>query len=425
MKNRVSSILLASFVLAGCQTTVASQSKPGGFAVDYNTGAEMPQKARPNDATLSLYNDKRISFINRWRSKGWMYTIKPKGNAVPFEFAPNLPSARLDKEMETGFLYSYLFYDNGVVKYNGKAKDGRFNRNITDEMYFYTHSSGKSITSYVLGHAICEGYIGSINETIDWPMMSNTIYQGQPLKDLLNMRAGDQHTVDKRHSHYIMGAKVHHRDMGLDTIGELLEGTKKRGRNVFYNNVLADVLANYTAFKAGNNYDELMRKVFQDKIKIKHPVQFEMHRKSQLKSGARSKYYGQMQTRASYSYFITRLDFLRVATAMMKDYQDQTCVGKYMKQIQEQAEPWYQNRHNSRDADLWLNNYATKYGGQFYIGFRGINRKRNIFGTEGRNGQNILIDMDNSRIVVTNSGATGWNTRTLMLNVIRDGKLPK
>lgn len=424
MKNRVSSILLASFVLAGCQTTLDPQSKPKSLAVDYNTGWEMPEKARPNDATLSLYNNKRINFINRWRSKGWMYTIKPKGNAVPFEFVPNLPSARLDNEMEKGFLYSYLYYDNGVVKYNGKAKDGRFDRNITDEMHFYTHSSGKSITSYVLGHAICEGYISSIDETIDWPMMSNTLYQGQPLKDLLNMRAGDQHTIDKQHSHYIMGSNISHRDMGLDTIGELLEGTEKRGRNIFYNNSLADVLANYIAFKAGNDYDNLMRKVFQDKIKIKHPVQFEMHRKSLMKDGTRSKYYGQMQTRASYSYFITRLDFLRVATAMMKDYQDQTCVGKYMKQIQEQAEYWPQ-RNTSSTAPLWLNNYATKYGGQFYIDFKGIDSKRNIFGTEGRNGQNMLIDMDKGRIVVTNSGATGWNTKTLMLDVIRNGKLPK
>ena len=43
----------------------------------------------------------------------------------------------------------------------------------------------------------------------------------------------------------------------------------------------------------------------------------------------------------------------------------------------------------------------------------------------GYNGQNILIDLDNSRIVVTNSAATGWNVKTYMLNVISKGKLPK
>ena len=39
---------------------------------------------------------------------------------------------------------------------------------------------------------------------------------------------------------------------------------EKIGDEIFYNNVLADVIANYVAFKAGDNYDELMRKVFQN-----------------------------------------------------------------------------------------------------------------------------------------------------------------
>jgi len=44
--------------------------------------------------------------------------------------------------------------------------------------------------------------------------------------------------------------------------------------------------------------------------------------------------------------------------------------------------------------------------------------------TSGLHGQNILIDMDRSRIVVTQSAANAWNKRKFMLNVIRDGKLP-
>ena len=54
-------------------------------------------------------------------------------------------------------------------------------------------SVGKSITSYVTGHAICGGYIDSINsEMNDWPLIQNTLYDGQKLINLLNMAAGDQ-----------------------------------------------------------------------------------------------------------------------------------------------------------------------------------------------------------------------------------------
>ena len=66
-----------------------------------------------------------------------------------------------------------------------------------------------------------------------------------------------------------------------------------------------------------------------------------------------------------------------------------------------------------------INNFLN-----IYFDFKGL-KKRNIIGTEGYNGQNILIDLDNSRIVVTNSAATGWNVKTYMLNVIKKGKLPK
>ncbi|MDC1023171.1 hypothetical protein OAR00_01305 [Alphaproteobacteria bacterium] len=48
---------------------------------------------------------------------------------------------------------------------------------------------------------------------------------------------------------------------------------------------------------------------------------------------------------------------------------------------------------------------------------------RNIVLTAGKNGQNILMDMDNSRIVVTQSAATGWDRRAFLLDVIRDGQL--
>ena len=408
-------------------TSVIPQSNPGGPAVSHSRNEELPQNVRPNDNTISLYLDRKTAHIKHRQGQGRTYIVEPSGNALNFKFVPNIKSTVLEQQLSKGYILSYLFYEDGIVKYNGRAKDGRFRQDINNEMLFFTHSTGKSITSYIIGHAICEGYIDSIDELIDWPMMSKTLYQGQPLLDLLNMRAGDKHTIDEKRSHYIMGATKHHRHMGLNEIARLLEGTKKRGRKLFYNNFLTDVLANYIVFKSGEKYDYLMRKVFQEKVKIAHPIYYEKHASS---SGGSTKdknspdYYGQPQTLASYSFLMTRMDFLRVAVAIMKDYQSDSCEGNYLKQIQSKAESWYRGRHKSRNASLWLNNYAQKYGGQFYFDFRGM-KKRNIFGTEGYNGQNMLIDMDKSRIVVTNSSATAWDQRTFMLEVIRDGKLPK
>ena len=198
-----------------------------GKAVSYGGVNEMPEKARPNDATISLFEERKKRFIDNQRRKGDLYIIEPKGNAINFKYKKNLISLKLEKQLSKGFLLSYLFYDNGVVKYDGKAKDGRFKEDINNETLFFTHSTGKSITSYIVGHAICDGYISSIDEIIDWPLMKNTLYQGQPLRNLLNMNAGDKHVVDKDTSRF-MGSTEHHRDMGLDTIAYLLDGTKKK-----------------------------------------------------------------------------------------------------------------------------------------------------------------------------------------------------
>ena len=410
-------------LLCGCASHSLPQSNPNGPAVSYpNTYAEIPETARPNDATISLYEDRRRSFIRDRTMQGNMYQIRPKGNAIQFEIEPNIPSQALEKELTKGYILSYLYYSDGVIKYNGKAADGRFDVSLNDQTLFYTHSTGKSIVSYIVGHAICEGYIGSMDEVIDWPMMSNTLYQGQPLRNLLNMSAGDRHTVNDN-SLYVMGSSKHHREMGLDTIAALLSGTKRGSNQMFYNNFLSDVIANYVVFKSGDNYDNLIEKVFQDKIKIRDYVFIDKH-KTTPTNGNASPYYGQMQTRASYSFHITRMDLLRVGVAMMKDYQEQTCVGKYLKEAQSQAKSWYKYRPDFDNASLWMHNYASKYGAQFYFAFDGMSN-RNIMATEGYNGQNMMIDMDNSRIVVTNSAATAWDQRTFIINVIKDGKLPK
>ena len=55
---------------------------------------------------------------------------------------------------------------------------------------------GKSMVGYLAGHAICAGYIDSVDTKLnDWPLIQKTLYHDQKLIDLLNMSAGDQKFV--------------------------------------------------------------------------------------------------------------------------------------------------------------------------------------------------------------------------------------
>ena len=62
-----------------------------------------------------------------------------------------------------------------------------------------SNSVGKSLVSYVTGHAICEGYIENVDVVLDdWSVLDGTIYEGQKLIDLLNMNAGDHKYIGMR-----------------------------------------------------------------------------------------------------------------------------------------------------------------------------------------------------------------------------------
>ena len=66
---------------------------------------------------------------------------------------------------------------------------------------------------------------------------------------------------------------------------------------------------------------------------------------------------------------------------------------------------------------------STRYGGQFHTDVIGL-WNRNILVLNGANGQQIVIDMDNSRIVVINSGkSNNYDSYKLGFEPIKFGRI--
>ena len=106
----------------------------------------------------------------------------------------------------------------------------------------------------------------------------------------------------------------------------------------------------------------------------------------------------------------------------MDDYQNDTCVGKYLKEIYKRRIPKNLTEKKNEPA----NNRSKFYGGQFHMDYPGLKGKI-IFGMSGYGGQAILIDMENSRIVVLNSlhynnTKYKYNHKKLLINPIKKGK---
>ena len=124
-----------------------------------------------------------------------IYEVEPSSN--PYEFRSSLKEDKyLDKQLKKTALLSYLRFEDGQITVDKMSPKDRFGKFFNNETKLRSMSVGKTMTSYVAGHAICEGYIGSINSKLnDWPLIENTLYYDQEFINLLNMQAGDNKYV--------------------------------------------------------------------------------------------------------------------------------------------------------------------------------------------------------------------------------------
>lgn len=372
---------------------------------------QLPIELSPpaDDETLSLYFERRMNDPNRFDR----FEVHPARNANQFKVQIK-NSEFLKKQLSENSILSYLFYEKGTIFYDGLAPDNRFSFKLNNGTKYPSHSVGKSIVSYLVGHAICEGYIDSLDQNLsDWSLVEDTLYGQQPLIDILNMSARDHHVVTEARGMIKSGRWFNANFNIADLVASDLNGTTPNASNKFnYNGLATNIALNYVIFKTGKDWEQFLKNIFNEKVKIQHSVMFLKHRGSGSPDFTRGWYY----------FFATKYDYLRIAIAMMNDWQADNCVGKYLKTLVKQSVRNGRQRsaRNLKTPHMDIKSY--RYGGYFYLDFPGM-RNRNILGMAGYGGQDIFIDMDNLRIVVINSATTNYNWVELGYNAIRSGKL--
>jgi len=339
------------------------------------------------------------------------YEVEQSSN--PYEFNSNLIEEKyIDKQLEKTALISYLRFEDGQITVDKISPQDRFGKFIKEDTRLRGMSVGKTMTSYVAGHAICEGYIGSINSRLnDWPLIENTLYYDQELINLLNMQAGDEKYV--RSSEFLIPSNLYGVDDHVTDIKTYAAEFKnsKKGKSEFnYSAFSTQLVLNYVLFKTGNNFEKILEKTFKEKARIKHSVFF-------YKVPGSSKDRGD----ANIMFYATRYDYLRIAKAMLDDWQNDTCVGKYLKTIFKNRISKNNDRKKQRgDKMQWP--FAKGYAGQFQTHYTGINKDRPVMGMHGYGGQHIVIDFEKSRIVVTNALHENFNYKKIVYDPIKKGE---
>ena len=379
---------------------------------------QLPFEKNPNRDTLIYYIYKQLisHFNGDQNTHQWhKYEITPSKN--PYEFKSDLIEDKfVKKQMQTKALLSYLYFQDDHIIIDEITPKNRFGEFVNNETKLRSNSVSKSLVSYVLGHAICDGYIEGVDSTMnDWPLVENTLYENQKLIDLINMNAGDQKLIDSNSSTSSTGGGGFMGGYNTDTnsIYKTMNFFKniKKSKPVYnYHDLLPNIIFNYILFKSGNDFQKILDKVYKEKAKIKNSVYFYKLREREE--------YGN----ANNMFFATRYDYLRIAKAVMDDYQNDTCVGKYLKNIYEKRIP----KNNKKFSLEPHYQRSSSYGGYFHLDYPGL-KKRVVFGMSGYGGQTILIDVENSRIVVINSSHYNhtkykYNHKKLILNTIKKGK---
>jgi len=327
------------------------------------------------------------------------------------------------KDKKTG-LVSYLLWENNkiLIDQNRKSK--------YKKGYYPSHSVGKSLVSVVTGYAICEGYIDSVHRNIDYPTVKNTLYENQKLLNLLNMTAGDELIVGERFfkkdnpiegkgpnvntipikkvmKRYFKGSKRYEGSGWNTTTGQVSSGLVYN-----YSAMTTNVIMNYVIYKTGADWEKLLHKVFVEDAKVEKRVYFGKTLNKNKVGNRKSGEYGR------YSFYAQRYDYLRIAKLVLDHWNNNTCVGKYLKTM-------YENRVEKNEGirtKLKGNHMVTQsYGGQFHFDPIGIN-DRPILMMDGAYGQQVVIDFNYNKIITAHSTDRHYDYYSLIYSQLETDK---
>jgi len=356
----------------------------------------IPQRANPNLETvrhhMELYN-------NRGPKGRHDSEPSPSPRALKFNLRDE---PFIDRQLRKTFLASYLMYEKGEVVIDKISPQDRFGDLIDNDTLLYSMSLGKSVGSYLMGHAICKGYIESIDHKLsDWPIVANSLIAEASVRDVINAATGHQKYM-RNNEIFKQGTNVN--GYTIETLVKFeLPGSTPSRKRFEYGQLPANVALNYIDFKTDHQFESLMNEVFRDHVGLDGPLRF-----TQVRTG-----YSKTQGLIRANFLATRHDTLRIAIAMLEDWHSDNCVGKYLKDI-------YANRIGKGAKQSWGDGFSTSYGGFFHTDYPSIGDT--VMGMDGYGGIALLINFDDQRIVYAHAAHRDYAFKKIILDAVEDGQ---
>lgn len=398
---KLASILIALILVSPIADAAVKWNNSGEKDVGeiklWSDNSQIPESYNPNLATVrehfQRYNKRGVPRDERFASK-------PSNNPTQLIFNKKRASV-IQKELGRSFLASYIMYEKGKIVIDEKSPDNRLGDLFDDDTLLYSMSLGKSLGGYLMGHAICKGYIESVDQKLsDWPLAKNTLLAEITVREVLNSTLGDQEYRSLIPEYF----KTTDRDPGDVSISDVAFRElrdSKAGKKIFaYGQFPANVAWNYISFKTNLKFKDFLNDVMQNHIGLANRLK--------VNSGGGGEKDGPLQS----NFKATRYDTLRIGIAILKDWRDDTCVGKFLKDIYKSRVK--KGKYNMGDG------YSQSYAGFFHTGYPNV--KDTVMGMDGYGGIALLINFDDERIIYTHAIHRNYNYKKIVMKAIRDGK---
>jgi CubicO group peptidase (beta-lactamase class C family) len=267
---------------------------------------------------------------------------------------------------------------------------------VTDTTLIPSFSMAKSLTSTMVGYALCDGKIKDLNDKVAQyvPELSETVYGKSSIKNILQMASGANASGQNGEPHAGFSAQL--RDHKISQLEGLLKYKDQQtrlfkkvepGDSFDYKNLDTATLSFVIEKATGQPFHKWYEATLLKNAGLQHPTGWLLDKDQRAIAHA--------------YFFAAQDDWIRLAIHSLDLLKGKagTCMQDYMTKA-------------TRDRIRVLSNSQfNEYGYQFWAGIPGM--RKDVFWKAGFGGQFIGIDPTTERIVVVSS--TDWSTQAFSL----------
>lgn len=287
--------------------------------------------------------------------------------------------------------------DKGQVVYR-RNRDG-----VNDDSLVISYSMAKSLTSLMVGHALCNGHIKDLDDKLgDYvPELADTVYGRSSIRHVLNMASGAD--ASGKHGEPYAGVDADTRNQKISYLEILLKykdskrrlfGTLAPGDSFDYKNVDTAALSLLVEKATQRPFQQWYAETLVPAAGLARTTAWNLDKDN--------------RPLAHGFFYATPDDWLRLALYSLDVYKGRAgaCLQDYMQQAM------------TKGVRIYNDSQYASYGHQFWTGSKGVNSE--VFWMLGYGGQYIGVDPTKERVLVAASTNPDSSIYTLFRNWVNN-----